>query len=86
VISPDTINGLFQLGGAIVELYDVYLLRRDKRVHGVHYSTVAFFLLWALWSLAYYYLIHQWFSLAGASVLAASSFWWLELLVRYRRR
>lgn len=85
-ISPDTINGLFQLGGAVVELYDVYLLRRDKVVRGIHYSTVAFFMVWAIWSLAYYYMIHQWFSLTGACVLTAASLWWLELLIKYRRR
>jgi len=85
-VKPDTVNGFFQLGGAVLEAYDVFLIRRDKMARGVHWSTVLFFVTWNLWSLYYYYQLAQWLSFAGDCVLSVASIWWLELLVKYRRR
>jgi len=86
LISPDVINGLFQLGCAALELYDIRILRQDKAVRGLHWSTILFFIIWNCWSIAYYVLLSQWFSLFSDFILFCTNILWLWLLIKYRRR
>lgn len=82
-MTPDHINGLFELFGAILLLLDVIRLRRDRRVLGVHWGARAFFTTWGLWNLYYYPAIGQMWSLVGAAALVMVNAIWLVQLGMY---
>lgn len=50
-MTPDIINGLFELGGALLLLMNVVRLHRDKIVRGVHVLPTVFFSAFGFWNL-----------------------------------
>ena len=84
-MTPDTINGLFELGGACLVGLNVWKLQRDKMVRGVHWGPVMFFTGWGLWNLYYYPHLEQWYSWVGGAVLVGVNSIWLAQMIYYRR-
>lgn len=82
----DLINGLFELGGAILLWLNVMRLHRDKCVRGVHPAPTVFFACWGLWNLLYYPSLGQWFSTAGGAMLVIVNIIWIAQMVYYERK
>jgi hypothetical protein len=85
-VTPDLVNGLFELIGALSIYGHVRRLRRDREVRGVYWPSVAFFTAWGAWNLFYYPSLGQWFSFTGGFAIATMNTWWVYLLLKYRSR
>jgi len=80
---PDLINGAFELSGSLFISLSILKLYRDKRVRGVHYLCVGFFMFWGLWNLYYYPHLDQWLSFIGGLFVVATNALWLGQIIYY---
>jgi len=79
-MSPDLINGLFEMVGSVMLWRNVLQLYRDKLVKGVHWNATAFFAAWGYWNLFYYPHLDQWYSFAGGvSIVIANTVWLCQM-------
>lgn len=84
-MTPDLINGLFEVIGGFLLWRNVYVLLQDRKVRGVSMIPTTFFCLWGYWNLFYYPSLSQWLSLfGGVNVVAANSVW-VALMFKYRK-
>lgn len=81
---PDIVNGLFELCGAAAIGLSIETVLRERKVRGVSWLTIAFFMFWGLWNLFYYPYLGQVFSFVGGVVLVAANACYIALLVRFR--
>ena len=79
-MSPDLINGIFEMGGALVLMLNVRRLWTQRTLRGVHWAPTAFFTSWGFWNLFYYPQLDQWFSFIGAVAIVTVNAAWLGLL------
>lgn len=84
-MTPDLINAVFELSGAVLMWLSVARLYRDKKVRGVYWPATALFATWGGWNLIYYPVLGQWASLASACLLCAANSSWVLLALRYRK-
>lgn len=82
-MTPDVVNGLFELVGAASCLLNVFRLARDKRVAGFHPAGTIFFTSWGYWNLFYYPSLGQWFSFLGGMALVIVNTAWLCQIAYY---
>lgn len=82
----DFINGSFELAGALMLLFNIRQLMRDKCVRGCDWKPVVFFTLWGIWNLYYYPSLGQWCSFAGGCAIATVNAIWLWLVAYYSLR
>ena len=83
-MTPDLINGLFEVGGAILLLGNVRAISRDKEIKGVCWGPTVFFAVWGIWNLFYYPSLEQWFSFAGGLAIVAVNLVWVAQIAYYR--
>lgn len=81
--TPDVINGLFEIGGAIAISFSIRRVLKDKAVKGISWAMVLFFSTWGVWNLYFYPHLDQWFSLAGGILLIAAQLVYAALLIYY---
>lgn len=84
-LTPDVINGLFEVSGGLLCWANVARLVRDKRVVGVYWEVQGFFSVWGLWNLYYYPALGQWASFAGGLFLSLGNTTWTALAVYYQQ-
>lgn len=72
----DLINGLFELGGAIVIWINVLKLHKDKEIKGVFWPIWIFYSAWGMWNLFYYPSLGQTFSFYGGICLVIGNTLW----------
>ena len=53
-MSPDAVNGMFELLGAVFLVANCVRLYRDKQIKGVSPLPIVFFTVWGLWNLYFY--------------------------------
>ncbi len=85
-MKPDTINALFEAGGALLLCMNVHRLWVDKKLAGVALAPTVWFNAWGAWNLYYYYSIGQlasWY--AGMAVFVVNTAW-VALAITYRVR
>jgi len=85
-MTPDLVNGAFELGGAALLTLNVRALSRARRIEGVHWGPTVFFTAWGLWNLFYYPSLDQWASFAGGLAIVLVNAVWLGLLFRFSRK
>jgi len=85
-MSPDLINGMFELVGSAMLWRNVAQLHKDKLVKGVHWNATAFFAAWGYWNLFYYPHLDQWWSFAGGVSIVLANTVWLGQMIYYLRR
>jgi hypothetical protein len=85
-MTPDLVNGLFEMLGGLFVLNHCRAVLRDKAVAGVSIESTAFFSAWGAWNLYYYPHLDQWWSFAGGIVIVAANCCWVGLLLKYRSR
>lgn len=80
----DAVNALlFEACGALVVWRNVTALLRDRVVAGVDWRVSAFFALWGLWNVYYYWHLMQWLSAAAAVLVAVANGTWVVLALRF---
>jgi hypothetical protein len=84
-VTPDTINALFELGGAVFIWQNVRMLYRDKAVRGVYAPVMAFYAAWGVWNIFYYPAIGQTLSFWAGLGVVAGNVAWCSLAWRYRK-
>ena len=85
ILWNDVINGAFEFSGGLSTLLNIKVIRRDKKVQGVHWSTYAFFTTWGIWNLFYYPSLDQWFSFLGGVLIVLGNLIWLGHALYYMR-
>lgn len=85
-MTMDTINGLFEIGGALITLLSLQRLRRDRAMMGFHWGPTIFFTVWGLWNILYYPHLDQPVSTVGAVLLVAVNLAYLGLMVHVSQR
>lgn len=73
-MSPDLINGLFELLGGIAVWANVRVILRDRHYAGFSPWTTVFFSGWGLWNCFYYPHLGQWWSFAGGLFICTGNF------------
>lgn len=84
MLSPDFINGSFEIIGACVLWLNVKQIRKDKELKGYNPSTTAFFMLWGMWNLFYYPHLDQWLSFIGGLAIMSVNVIWLGHIIYYK--
>lgn len=84
-MTPDLINGLFELSGSLFIWRSIWLLRRQRMVRGVSFLTTGFFAVWGLWNLWYYPSLDQWLSFAGGVSIVTANCIWVGQMVYFLR-
>lgn len=82
----DLINGGFEAFGAWCSYKNCVRLHRDKRVRGLDYRTIGFYIAWGAWNLLYYPSLAQWLSFAGGVALTLFNCVWIGMAVHYTRK
>jgi hypothetical protein len=85
-LSPDAINGAFELVGGLFLLLNCWRTYQSKKVKGVSLITTTFFALWGAWNLFYYPHLDQVWSFRGGCVIMTANALWIWLMVYYRLR
>lgn len=85
-MTPDLINGLFEVGGAITVSMSIRNLLKDKHWAGLSIWQVAFFQIWGCWNLFFYPTLDQMYSFYGGIVLVAANTTYVALLIYYPRK
>ena len=85
-MSPDLVNGCFEMIGASLLVLNVKALYKDKAVAGVRVAPTAFFALWGWWNLYYYPSLGQWFSFAGGVAIVSVNCVWVVMAIHYSQR
>lgn len=82
----DAINGFFEATAAWFVWGNVAELLKAKCVAGVRLRVTAWYVLWGISSLVYYWRLGHWYSFAGNCAIVAANVTWLALATYYRRR
>lgn len=85
-MTPDQINGLFEVAGSVAIWKNSYTLAKDRKVHGVHPVAMSFFVVWSIWNLFYYPSLDQWWSFAGGVAMLAALGVWISQMIYWRTR
>lgn len=80
MLTPDTINGLFEAGGAVMTWSNFATYCREREVKGVYWPGQAFWVAWGLWNLIYYTALDQPLSFLGGIALTGGSAAWLAFV------
>lgn len=83
-LTPDQINGLFELFGSLFILNHCRTLRKDMMVAGVSIISVVFFFAWGCWNIFYYPHLEQMWSFYGGLCIAAANTLYIGMLVYYK--
>jgi len=83
-MTPDMVNGLFEVVGGVLLIQNVLAIAKDKKYRGVRILPTVFFALWGLWNLYYYPYLDQMYSFLGGLFLFGSNLVWIILMVKYR--
>jgi len=85
-MNADTINAIFEGGGACLLLLNVRRLYLDKKLAGVALAPTVWFNVWGAWNLFYYAHLGQYASwTAGVGVFLVNTIW-VAIAVYYMRR
>lgn len=81
-MTPDQINGAFEVFGGFTSWANVLLYLRDRKVAGVYWPATFFYVTWGVWNLFYYPSLDQIWSFWGGLFLTLGSTTWLALVVK----
>lgn len=72
-MTPDAINCLFELAGAVAVWCNFFAITKDRGYAGTRIPMMLFFTTWGFWNLFFYGHLLQWLSLCGSLVLTAGN-------------
>jgi hypothetical protein len=80
-MTPDTINGSFELIGGVCSWLNVYKYLKSRKVVGIFWPTAIFYVVWGIWNLFYYPALGQPFSFVGGIFLTSATLTWLVMVI-----
>lgn len=83
-MTPDMINGLFELIGGCFLLLNCWRIYKDREVKGTSIFPVIFFTSWGFWNLYFYPSMGAWYSFYGGMLIAAANTVWISLVIYYK--
>ena len=86
MISPDVINGLFEVFGSVATWMNFAAIVKDKGYSGTRLPMMLFFLTRGLWKLFFYSHLFQWVSLYASILVIAGSVANVAAMLRYGRK
>ena len=84
-MTKDLINGILEMGGALITLLSVRQILRDRAMAGFHWGPTIFFTGWGVWNLYFYPSISMPLSTAGSAALVLVNAFYLHLMLRFWR-
>lgn len=84
MVSSDFINSLFEFSGMFFIMPSIFKLHKQKRIQGISFIHVLFFLVWGMWNLYYYQDLNQPLSLIGAVGILTVNAVWVSQIFYYR--
>lgn len=85
-MTPDMINGLFELVGSIFLLFNVFQMMKDKELKGTSITPVIFFTSWGFWNLYFYPSVGAYWSFLGGICVVCVNTLWMCLTFYYMRK
>jgi hypothetical protein len=85
-MTPDMVNGLFELFGALVLSLNVRRIVQDRQLKGVSIWPVVFFALWGFWNLYFYPSVGAFWSFYGGIAVVFVNTLWLILVFANKYR
>lgn len=85
-MTPDAINGLFELLGSVFVGMSCWRLYCDKQVKGLSMIHPAFFTAWGYWNLVFYPAVGAWWSFYGGIGVTVVNSLWIAMMIYYKRR
>jgi hypothetical protein len=85
-MTPDIINAILNVCGAIAVSYSIRRLLAAKMVRGVQWGTILFFMSWSSWNLYLYAHLNLWYSLFGGMTIVMAEAVYISLLFYYSRK
>ncbi len=86
VITPDQINGGFELIAGILISLNVVKIYRDKKTRGVAVAPLAFMVLWGLWNCYFYPSLGIMWSFWCGLVCTSINGIWISQMIYYNFR
>src|ERR1051326_5535797 len=83
-MTPDMINGMFELMAALLVGNHCRVVLKDRCVKGVSVASTAIFTLWGFWNIFFYENLEQWYSLGGGIMLMLVNTLYVLLLLHFR--
>jgi hypothetical protein len=80
MMTPDHVNGCFELAGAVLTWKNFAVYCRERSVSGVYWPGTGFWVAWGLWNLLYYTALDQPLSFLGGIALTGGSAAWLSFV------
>lgn len=84
MMTPDMINGCFELVGAFLVGNHCRVTIKDKTVKGVSIFSTIIFTIWGVWNIFFYENLNQWYSWSGSILLMFVNAFWVYLMIYYR--
>lgn len=85
-MTPDLINGCFEMVGAYFTWANFRTYFRVRELRGVYWPATAFFTAWGVWNLIYYPSIGQPLSFLGGCFLTLGNLAWIALVLWDKRK
>jgi hypothetical protein len=82
---PDLVNGLFELLGGVVLIFNCLRMHKDKQLKGVNIWVTVFFNAWGFWNIYYYPHLNQWLSFFGGLSITTANTIWVLMAIYYTR-
>ena len=79
----DKSNGIISIIGGIFLAINCIQLYKDKKVQGTTIIAAAFFALWSIWNLYFFYNLEQWASFIGSFANATANVTWISMAINY---
>lgn len=83
MISPDVINAIFELAGALLTWMNVRQVWKDKGYAGLYMPAIVLFTSWGFWNLYFYAHLAQWWSVLATVIMVSANSAWLGLMIKF---
>ena len=84
-MTPDQINGCFEVVAGLLLSLNIIRLHRDKLVRGVHIIPVIFMATWGFWNLYFYRYINAPWSFVGGILIVTMNTIWMVQMIYYQK-
>lgn len=85
-MTPDMINGGFEVLGFFLILNHCRVAMNDQEVKGVSIFSTLVFIVWGVWNIYWYSYLTAWYSFFGGIVLMLANMWWVGLMIYFRNK
>ena len=85
-MTPDLINGCFELLASSFLFLHVRRIFKDKQVKGVSIVATVFFTTWGWWNIFFYPVVGLWWSFWGGVPVVVMNSLWVYGMWKYRER